>query len=54
VIGSQFSIMGVTPSIVTSSVVLALGVSMAIGIFFGGYPAARAAAMRPVDALRHD
>ena len=54
VIGSQFSIMGVKPSIVTSSVVLALGVSMAIGIFFGGYPAARAAAMRPVDALRHD
>ncbi|MHB1491639.1 MAG: ABC transporter permease [Cellulomonas sp.] len=54
VIGSQFSIMGVKPSIVTSSIVLALGVSMAIGIFFGGYPAARAAAMRPVDALRHD
>ncbi|MCR6493287.1 ABC transporter permease [Cellulomonas sp. P24] len=54
VIGSQFSIMGVKPSIVTSSVALALGVSMAIGIFFGGYPAARAAAMRPVDALRHD
>ena len=54
VIGSQFSIMGVRPSIVTSSIVLALGVSMAIGIFFGGYPAARAAAMRPVDALRHD
>lgn len=54
VIGSQFSIMGVKPSIVTSSIALALGVSMAIGIFFGGYPAARAAAMRPVDALRHD
>jgi len=54
VIGSNFSIMGVKPSIVSSSIVLALGVSMAIGIFFGGYPAARAAAMRPVDALRHD
>ena len=51
---SHFSIMGVRPVIVTSSVVLALGVSMAIGIFFGGYPAARAAAMRPVDALRHE
>ena len=54
VIGSQFSIMGVTPSIVPSSVVLALGVSLGIGVFFGGYPAARASAMRPVDALRHD
>jgi putative ABC transport system permease protein len=54
VIGSQFSIMGVKPEIVSSSIVLALGVSMAIGVFFGGYPAARAAAMRPVDALRHD
>jgi putative ABC transport system permease protein len=54
VIGSQFSILGVKPEIVSSSIVLALGVSMAIGVFFGGYPAARAAAMRPVDALRHD
>jgi putative ABC transport system permease protein len=54
VIGSRFSIMGVQPSIVSSSIVLALGVSMGIGVFFGGYPAARAAAMRPVDALRHD
>jgi putative ABC transport system permease protein len=54
VIGSQFQIMGVKPEIVGSSVVLALGVSVGIGVFFGGYPAARAAAMRPVDALRHE
>ena len=52
--GSQFSIMGVEPVIVGSSVVLALAVSLGIGIAFGGYPAARAAMMRPVDALRHD
>jgi putative ABC transport system permease protein len=51
---SHFSIMGVRPVIVTSSVLLALGVSVGIGVFFGGYPAARAAAMRPVDALRHE
>jgi putative ABC transport system permease protein len=54
VIGSQFQILGVKPAIVGSSVVLALGVSIGIGVFFGGYPAARAAAMRPVDALRHE
>ena len=51
---SHFSIMGVRPVIVTSSVLLALGVSVGIGVFFGGYHAARAAAMRPVDALRHE
>ena len=54
VIGSQFEILGVRPVIVGSSVALALGVSIGIGVFFGGYPAARAAAMRPVDALRHE
>ena len=54
VIGSQFEILGVRPAIVGSSVVLALGVSIGIGVFFGGYPAFRAAKMRPVDALRHE
>jgi len=54
VIGSQFEILGVQPAIVGSSVVLALGVSIGIGVFFGGYPAFRAAKMRPVDALRHE
>jgi len=54
VIGSRFSIMGIEPQIVGSSVVLALGVSLGIGIFFGGYPAARASRLRPVEALRHE
>ncbi|HEX5331809.1 MAG TPA: ABC transporter permease [Cellulomonas sp.] len=54
VIGSRFQILGVTPVIVGSSVALALGVSIGIGVFFGGYPAFRAATMRPVDALRHE
>jgi len=54
VVGSRFQILGVTPMIVGSSVVLALGVSIGIGVFFGGYPAFRAARMRPVDALRHE
>ena len=38
-IGSRFTIVGVKPVIVPSSVVLALGVSVAIGLFFGSYPA---------------
>jgi putative ABC transport system permease protein len=54
VIGSQFKIVGVQPVIVPSSIVLALGVSVAIGLFFGGYPANRAAKLRPIEALRHE
>jgi putative ABC transport system permease protein len=52
VIGAQFQIDGTTPVILGFSIPLALGVSVAIGVFFGVYPAARAAGMRPIQALR--
>jgi putative ABC transport system permease protein len=54
VVGSQFKIVGVTPSIALYSIFLAFGAALACGLFFGTYPAARAAGMRPVDALRYE
>jgi putative ABC transport system permease protein len=53
-LGSTFTIVGVKPVIVPSSVVLALCVSVAIGLFFGSVPANRAAGLRPIDALRYE
>jgi putative ABC transport system permease protein len=48
-------LLGSAKAVVTSqSVIMALSVSLGIGIFFGFYPANRAAGLNPIDALRYE
>jgi putative ABC transport system permease protein len=54
VLGSQFEIAGVHPEIAPYSIFLAFGAAALSGLFFGTYPAARAARMRPIEALRFE
>jgi len=49
---TQFA--SITTQVSFSSVALAFGVSMCIGVVFGYYPAYRASKLNPIDALRFE
>ena len=51
---TRIEVAGIQPAIVPSAVVAAFAISVGIGLFFGSYPANRAASLRPIEALRHE
>jgi putative ABC transport system permease protein len=55
-IGGQFAakILGYPASPSISGIIISLIFSMATGLFFGYYPANKAAKMNPIDALRYE
>ncbi len=48
------TVRGIEPQVQPIFVLLAAGISVAVGFIFGLYPAVRAAGMDPIEALRHE
>jgi putative ABC transport system permease protein len=53
-IGVSSAVDDLTLQLSPSTILLATGFSMAVGLFFGIYPAVRASRLNPIDALRYE